>query len=112
MATGWRSSLLRLIKYSQFEWSKIGRTIHAQAEAAKNTKIAMAGNVITSGTERMKKIEANYSSLSNGDVPPRLSNEIGIRALTITEVKGYGRQKGHTEVYRGAEYKVISQPKI
>lgn len=39
-------------------------------------------------------------------------NEIGIKGMTISEVKGYGRQKGHTEIYRGAEYKVDFLPKI
>jgi nitrogen regulatory protein PII len=39
-------------------------------------------------------------------------SEIGVKGLTLTEVKGYGRQKGHTEVYRGAEYKVDFLPKI
>ena len=45
--------------------------------------------------------------------PVRLAlSEIGIEGLTVTEVRGYGRQKGHTEIYRGAEYKVAFLPKI
>jgi len=45
--------------------------------------------------------------------PVRLAlSEVGIEGLTVTEVRGYGRQKGHTEVYRGAEYKVAFLPKI
>jgi nitrogen regulatory protein PII len=59
----------------------------------------------------MKKIEAIIRPFKVEDVHEAL-NEIGIKGMTITEVKGYGRQKGHTEVYRGAEYKVDFQPKI
>ena len=59
----------------------------------------------------MKKIEAIIRPFKVEDVHEAL-NEIGIKGMTITEVKGYGRQKGHTEVYRGAEYTVDFQPKI
>ena len=59
----------------------------------------------------MKKIEAIIRPFKVEDVHEAL-NEIGIKGMTITEVKGYGRQKGHTEVYRGAEYKVDFLPKI
>ena len=59
----------------------------------------------------MKKIEAIVRPFKVEDVHEALS-EIGIRGLTLTEVKGYGRQKGHTEVYRGAEYKVDFLPKV
>ena len=59
----------------------------------------------------MKKIEAIIKPFKLDDVKEAL-NEIGIKGMTITEVKGYGRQKGHTEIYRGAEYKVDFLPKI
>jgi nitrogen regulatory protein P-II 1 len=59
----------------------------------------------------MKKIEAIIRPFKVEDVHAALS-EIGVKGLTLTEVKGYGRQKGHTEVYRGAEYKVDFLPKI
>jgi nitrogen regulatory protein P-II 1 len=59
----------------------------------------------------MKKIEAIIRPFKVEDVHEALS-EIGIKGMTLTEVKGYGRQKGHTEVYRGAEYKVDFLPKI
>jgi nitrogen regulatory protein PII len=59
----------------------------------------------------MKKIEAIIRPFKVEDVHQALT-EIGIKGMTITEVKGYGRQKGHTEVYRGAEYKVDFLPKI
>jgi nitrogen regulatory protein P-II 1 len=59
----------------------------------------------------MKKIEAIIRPFKLDDVREALS-EIGVRGMTLTEVKGYGRQKGHTEVYRGSEYKVDFLPKI
>ncbi len=59
----------------------------------------------------MKKIEAIVKPFKLDDVKDAL-NEIGITGMTISEVKGYGRQKGHTEIYRGAEYVVDFIPKI
>jgi nitrogen regulatory protein P-II 1 len=59
----------------------------------------------------MKRIEAVIRPFKLDDVREALS-EIGVRGMTITEVKGYGRQKGHTEIYRGSEYKVDFLPKI
>ncbi len=59
----------------------------------------------------MKKIEAIIKPFKLDDVKQALS-EIGLQGMTITEVKGYGRQKGHKEIYRGAEYLVDFIPKI
>jgi len=59
----------------------------------------------------MKKIEAIIKPFKLDDVKEAL-NEIGIKGMTILEVKGYGRQKGHKEIYRGAEYVVDFIPKI
>ncbi|MFT5448093.1 MAG: nitrogen regulatory protein P-II 1 [Gammaproteobacteria bacterium] len=59
----------------------------------------------------MKKIEAVIKPFKLDDVREALS-EIGITGMTATEVKGFGRQKGHTELYRGAEYVVDFLPKI
>jgi nitrogen regulatory protein P-II 1 len=59
----------------------------------------------------VKKIEAIIKPFKLDDVKAAL-NEIGIQGMTISEVKGYGRQKGHTEIYRGAEYMVDFIPKI
>ncbi|PKO24975.1 MAG: transcriptional regulator [Betaproteobacteria bacterium HGW-Betaproteobacteria-8] len=59
----------------------------------------------------MKKIEAVIKPFKLDEVREALS-EIGITGLTVTEVKGFGRQKGHTELYRGAEYVVDFLPKI
>ena len=59
----------------------------------------------------MKKIEAIIKPFKLDEVREALSN-IGANGLTVTEVKGFGRQKGHTELYRGAEYVVDFLPKI
>jgi len=59
----------------------------------------------------MKKIEAIIKPFKLDDVREALS-EIGITGMTVTEVKGFGRQKGHTELYRGAEYVVDFLPKV
>lgn len=59
----------------------------------------------------MKKIEAIIKPFKLDEVCEAL-NEIGAGGLTVTEVKGFGRQKGHTELYRGAEYVVDFLPKI
>ncbi len=58
----------------------------------------------------MKKIEAIIKPFKLDEVKDAL-NEIGIKGMTVSEVKGYGRQKGHTEIYRGAEYVVDFIPK-
>jgi len=65
----------------------------------------------SAGTIEMKKIEAIIRPFKLDDVREALS-EIGVRGMTLTEVKGYGRQKGHTELYRGSEYKIDFLPKI
>ncbi|MEP1445470.1 MAG: P-II family nitrogen regulator [Paraglaciecola sp.] len=59
----------------------------------------------------MKKIEAVIKPFKMDDVREALS-EIGVSGMTVTEVKGFGRQKGHTELYRGAEYNVDFLPKV
>lgn len=59
----------------------------------------------------MKKIEAIIKPFKLDDVKDALNN-LGIKGMTISEVKGYGRQKGHTEVYRGAEYVIDFLPKL
>ena len=59
----------------------------------------------------MRKIEAIIKPFRLDEVKEAL-NEMGIQGMTVSEVKGYGRQKGHTEVYRGAEYLVEFLPKI
>jgi nitrogen regulatory protein PII len=59
----------------------------------------------------MKKIEAIIKPFKLEEVKDALS-EVGIQGITVTEVKGFGRQKGHTEIYRGSEYTVDFLPKI
>ena len=59
----------------------------------------------------MKKVEAIVKPFKLDDVREALS-EIGISGMTATEVKGFGRQKGHTELYRGAEYVIDFLPKV
>ena len=59
----------------------------------------------------MKKIEAVIKPFKLDEVREALS-EVGVTGLTVTEVKGFGRQKGHTELYRGAEYVVDFLPKL
>ena len=60
---------------------------------------------------RMKKIEAIIKPFKLEDVKEALA-EIGVEGMTVTEVKGFGRQKGHTEIYRGSEYTVDFLPKV
>jgi len=59
----------------------------------------------------MKKIEAIIKPFKLDDVKHALG-EVGIHGMTVTEVKGFGRQKGHTEIYRGSEYTVDFLPKV
>ena len=62
-------------------------------------------------TTRMKKIEAIIKPFKLEEVKDALA-EMGIEGMTVTEVKGFGRQKGHTEIYRGSEYTVDFLPKV
>ncbi len=59
----------------------------------------------------MKKVEAIVKPFKLNEVKDAL-HEIGLQGMTVTEVKGFGRQKGHTEIYRGSEYTVDFLPKI
>jgi nitrogen regulatory protein PII len=63
------------------------------------------------GEHKMKKIEAIIKPFKLDEVREALA-EVGVTGLTVTEVKGFGRQKGHTELYRGAEYVVDFLPKV
>jgi len=62
-------------------------------------------------SDEMKKIEAVIKPFKMEDVKEALA-EVGIEGMTVTEVKGFGRQKGHTEIYRGSEYTVDFLPKV
>jgi nitrogen regulatory protein P-II 1 len=63
------------------------------------------------GGQRMKKIEAIVKPFKLDEVKEALQ-EVGLQGITVTEAKGFGRQKGHTELYRGAEYVVDFLPKV
>ena len=65
----------------------------------------------TEGVEPMKKIEAVIKPFKLDEVKEALQ-EVGLQGITVTEAKGFGRQKGHTELYRGAEYVVDFLPKV
>ena len=63
------------------------------------------------GKHNMKKVEAIIKPFKLDEVKDKL-NDLGVKGITVTEVKGFGRQKGHTELYRGAEYVVDFLPKV
>ena len=65
----------------------------------------------SAGLEGMKKIEAIIKPFKLDDVKEAL-HEVGLQGITVVEAKGFGRQKGHTELYRGAEYVVDFLPKV
>ena len=69
------------------------------------------GSLRTKQGGQMKKIEAIIKPFKLDEVKNALT-KIGVQGMTVTEVKGFGRQKGHTEVYRGAEYKIDFLPKV
>ena len=75
------------------------------------TSPSMVNGPITIDTFDMKKIEAIIKPFKLQDVKDAL-HEVGIQGMTVTEVKGFGRQKGHTEIYRGSEYTVDFMPKM
>ena len=75
------------------------------------TVIRLDGRRKSTGGTGMKKIEAIVKPFKLDEVREALS-EVGVTGLTVTEVKGFGRQKGHTELYRGAEYVVDFLPKV
>lgn len=67
--------------------------------------------ILAKGGSGMKKIEAIIKPFKLDDLKAAMA-ELGVKGMTISEVKGFGRQKGHTEIYRGAEYVVDFIPKI
>ena len=73
--------------------------------------IQAAGIGLVKPKSEMKKIEAIIKPFKLEEVKDALS-EVGIEGMTVSEVKGFGRQKGHTEIYRGSEYTVDFLPKI
>jgi nitrogen regulatory protein PII len=86
---------------------KLEETVLVLVAAVKNINIVMAGKSMSA----LKKIEAIIRPFKLEEVKEALVEE-GVRGLTISEVRGYGRQKGHTETYRGSEYRIEFIPKI
>lgn len=74
-------------------------------------KMVLADNMPSDPCAIMKKIEAIIKPFKLEEVKSALAT-VGIQGMTVTEVKGFGRQKGHTEIYRGSEYTVDFLPKI
>ena len=74
-------------------------------------KLRVLASLYKSARHVMKKIEAIIKPFKLEEVKSALA-ELGIQGLTVSEVKGFGRQKGHTEIYRGSEYAVDFLPKI
>jgi nitrogen regulatory protein P-II 2 len=83
-----------------------GESCAAAAESASARDAARVGEIL-----EMKVVMAVIKPFKLDEVRDALT-KIGVQGLTVTEVKGYGRQKGHTEIYRGAEYAVSFLPKI
>jgi nitrogen regulatory protein P-II 1 len=82
-----------------------------QQTVAQQTADRSRSNSVESSTSAMKKIEAIIKPFKLEEVKDAL-HEVGIEGMTVSEVKGFGRQKGHTEIYRGSEYTVDFLPKI
>jgi nitrogen regulatory protein PII len=83
----------------------------AQAGGSRTARVARLAGAQFKYKPTMKKIEAIIKPFKLEEVKDALS-EIGIEGMTVSEVKGFGRQKGHTEIYRGSEYTVDFLPKI
>ena len=88
--------------HSVCAWSRSSNGLHSRTSCA---PVAIDQNEI------MKKIEAIIKPFKLEEVKDAL-HELGIQGMTVTEVKGFGRQKGHTEIYRGSEYTVDFLPKL
>jgi nitrogen regulatory protein P-II 1 len=74
-------------------------------------RLALGLTRVAEGGDPMKKVEAIIKPFKLDEVKEAL-HEVGIQGITVTEAKGFGRQKGHTELYRGAEYVVDFLPKV
>ncbi len=83
---------------------------HTDLTVKQQNEMIITWNVVL-GEKAMKKIEAIIKPFKLDEVKEALQ-EIGIQGLSVIEVKGFGRQKGHTELYRGAEYVVDFLPKV
>jgi nitrogen regulatory protein P-II 1 len=87
-----------------------GSTLPFTARWSRDAVLLAASGIERDGVV-MKKVEAIIKPFKLDEVKDAL-HEVGVSGMTVTEVKGFGRQKGHTEVYRGAEYVIDFLPKI
>jgi nitrogen regulatory protein P-II 1 len=85
--------------------------VYAAHGEATNDESRTRGETLHWEERRMKKIEAIIKPFKLDEVKEAL-NELGLKGMTVLEAKGFGRQKGHTELYRGAEYVVDFLPKV
>src|ERR1039457_5229127 len=88
-----------------------GKTIEQLAQHAQRGNKPVVKKMEVPGRRSVKKIEAIIKPFKLDEVKEALQ-EAGIQGITVTEAKGFGRQKGHTELYRGAEYVVDFLPKV
>jgi nitrogen regulatory protein P-II 1 len=116
-AKPWRRELARSVHIGQHDETSTGSARPDRSAAATldhATSVATMGRrqATRGGRSRgMKKIEAIIKPFKLDEVKEALQ-EVGLKGMTVTEVKGFGRQKGHTELYRGAEYVVDFLPKV
>src|SRR5262245_60621812 len=89
----------------------LARYLLAALQAMRSASVAPTADVGKGSVDLMKYIEATMNSFKMDAVKEGLQ-EVGLKGMTVTEVKGFGRQKGHTELYRGAEYVVDFLPKV
>jgi nitrogen regulatory protein P-II 1 len=82
-----------------------------RAQAFRHSRCATGKETRAANLPDMKKLEAIIKPFKLEEVKEALA-ELGIEGMTVTEVKGFGRQKGHTEIYRGSEYTVDFLPKV
>src|ERR1700693_6154463 len=91
------------------------RCLHSRFDVAMRARVALGFRLKSLVRQRiyidMKKLEAIIKPFKLEEVKEALA-ELGIEGMTVTEVKGFGRQKGHTEIYRGSEYTVDFLPKV
>jgi nitrogen regulatory protein P-II 1 len=104
-------ALLKAIAGSTHANSKVVFSLTVVADLNLKRKACESARADKPNENNMKKIEAIIKPFKLEEVKDALS-ELGIEGMTVTEVKGFGRQKGHTEIYRGSEYTVDFLPKI
>jgi nitrogen regulatory protein P-II 1 len=104
-------ALLKAIAGSTHASSKVVFCLTVVADVNWKRKACESARADKPNENNMKKIEAIIKPFKLEEVKDALS-ELGIEGMTVTEVKGFGRQKGHTEIYRGSEYTVDFLPKI